>query len=67
MRTDGVRNCFLRRLTGEQVYELMLEVRHYTGAHIQVGIDHITLRISPVKIEVVNFEHIKSLPVSPHL
>ncbi|MDQ7094804.1 DUF3888 domain-containing protein [Desulfosporosinus sp. PR] len=51
----------------EQVYEVKFEVEPYIGAHNEVGIDHVTLRISPNKIEVINFEHIKSFPLASNL
>jgi|GEM_PF-4908437 hypothetical protein len=55
------------RPTAEQVYEFSIEVEPYIGSHYPVGIDHITIRISPTGIDVVNFEHIKSFPLPPDL
>jgi hypothetical protein len=55
------------RPTADQTYELRLEVEPYTGPHDEVGIDHITMRISPTEIDIVKFEHIKSFPLPPNL
>ncbi len=55
------------RPTAEQVYELRLEVEPYAGPHDSVGIDRITMRISPTAIDVVSFEHIESFPLPSNL
>jgi hypothetical protein len=55
------------RPTTDQTYELGLEVEPYTGPHDEVGIDHITMRISPTEIDIVKFEHIKSFTLPPNL
>lgn len=45
---------------------IKLEVLPYTGPHIVVGIDHITIRVSSgPKIDVEKFEHIKSFDLPP--
>ncbi|WP_088186067.1 DUF3888 domain-containing protein [Desulfosporosinus sp. FKA] len=62
-----VRVLEARKPSSDQVYEVSFEVKPYIGAHIEVGIDHVTLRVSPTKIEVVNFEHIKSFPLPSNL
>jgi hypothetical protein len=54
--------------TGDQaVFELKLQVEPYVGPHDSVGIDDITLKISPTEINVMNFEHIKSFTLPPNM
>jgi hypothetical protein len=55
------------RPTADQTYDLGLEVEPYTGPHDEVGMDHITMRISPTEIDIVKFEHIKSFLLPPNL
>lgn len=47
------------------LFNMKLEIAPYLGAHISVGVDHITLRVSSQKVEVEKFEHIKSYPIPP--
>ncbi len=54
--------------TGNQVtFELKLQAEPYVGPHDPVGIDDITLKISPTEINVMNFEHIKSFTLPPNM
>lgn len=46
---------------------IKLEVQPFVGAHNTIGIDEITIKVSPVETQVKKFEHIKSFPIPPHL
>lgn len=46
---------------------IKLQVKPFVGAHNTIGIDEITIRVSPVKTKIEEFEHIKSFPPPPHL
>ncbi len=48
-------------------FVIKLEVAPYLGAHNPIGVDHITVRVSPGEVNVEKFEHIKSYPVPPWL
>ncbi len=55
------------RRTEGQIYEVKLEVEPCIGPHDPVGIDHLTMRISPTKIDILKFEHVKSFSLPPDL
>lgn len=46
---------------------IKLRIRPFVGAHNTIGIDEITMRISPIKTGVEEFKHIKSFDIPPHL
>lgn len=46
---------------------IKLQIRPFVGAHNTIGIDNITMKVSPIKTEVCKFEHIKSFQIPPHL
>lgn len=46
---------------------IKLQIRPFVGAHNTIGIDDITIRISPGKTQVEEFKHIKTFPIPPHL
>lgn len=47
---------------------IIFEVSPYLGAHNSIGIDHVKLKISPSgRVNVEEFEHIKSYPIPPWL
>jgi hypothetical protein len=43
------------------------QVKPFVGAHNTIGIDIVTIRVSPGRTKVESFEHIKSFPLPPHL
>ena len=46
---------------------IKLKVNPYLGAHNSIGVDHITIRVSYDKVEILNYEHIKDYPIPPWL
>lgn len=48
-------------------FTIKLQIMPFVGAHNTVGIDDVTIRISPIKTQVEEFKHIKSFPIPPHL
>ncbi|MTK10771.1 MAG: DUF3888 domain-containing protein [Clostridiaceae bacterium] len=46
---------------------IKLQIRPFVAAHNTIGIDDITIRISPGKTKVEEFKHIKTFPIPPHL
>ncbi len=46
---------------------MKLEVTPYLGAHNTIGVDHITIRVSYDKVEILKYEHIKDFPIPPWL
>lgn len=46
---------------------IKIQIRPFVGAHNTIGIDNITIRISPSETKVEKFEHIKSFSIPPHL
>jgi hypothetical protein len=49
------------------VFDLKLKVNSYTGSHIGVGVDYITLTVGGGgDVEVKKFEHIKSYELPPN-
>jgi hypothetical protein len=44
-------------------FVIKLQICPFVGAYNTIGIDNITLKVSPVKTEVYKFEHIKSFTV----
>ncbi|WP_182629376.1 DUF3888 domain-containing protein [Clostridium chromiireducens] len=46
---------------------IKLQIRPFVGAHNTIGIDDITIRISPSETQVEEFKHIKSFPIPPNL
>lgn len=53
--------------TDGATYEINVEAQPYVGPHDLIGIDHITILVSPLKIEVLKFQHIKSFSLPPNL
>jgi hypothetical protein len=49
-----------RNSSNQGCYDLQIQVEPYTGPHIEVGIDQVTLYIGSDSIRVVDFKHIKS-------
>lgn len=45
-------------------FTIKLQVRPFVGPHNTIGIDEITLEVSPQKTVVQKFEHIKSFPIN---
>lgn len=45
------------------VFVIKLEIMPYLGAHIPIGVDHITISVSSGDVKVEKFEHIKSYPI----
>lgn len=49
-------------------YTVVIETEPYVGAHVSVGRDRVTLKISASgAISVIRFEHLNSYPLPPHL
>jgi len=48
-------------------FTMKLQIRPFVGPHDTIGIDDITIRISPGKTQVEEFKHIKSFPIPPNL
>jgi hypothetical protein len=46
---------------------IKLQIKPFVGAHNTIGIDNITIRVSPMETKVEEFEHIKSFPIPPYL
>ncbi|MBC8061679.1 MAG: DUF3888 domain-containing protein [Clostridiaceae bacterium] len=46
---------------------MKLKVNPYLGAHNSIGVDHITIKISYDKVEIIKYEHIKDYPIPPWL
>ncbi|MBM7613797.1 DUF3888 domain-containing protein [Alkaliphilus hydrothermalis] len=54
--------------TENGMFKMTLEVSPYVGAHNSVGVDQITLIIEAGgDVEVVDYKHIKSYDLPPHL
>jgi hypothetical protein len=45
---------------------IKLQIQPFVGAHNFIGIDNITMRVSPVETKVLKFKHIKSFPLPSH-
>lgn len=46
---------------GKPVWQIKLRVLPYTGPHISIGLDNVTLRLTQgPKVEIVEFEHLES-------
>jgi hypothetical protein len=60
---------YIKRPNGYRtfLFEMKLEVAPYLGAHNSIGVDHITLSVSPGEVKVLEFEHIKDYPIPPWL
>ncbi|MHC1683384.1 MAG: DUF3888 domain-containing protein [Clostridiaceae bacterium] len=43
-------------------FKIVVQVKPFVGAHNTIGIDEATIMVSPVKTEVINFKHIKTIP-----
>jgi hypothetical protein len=56
-----------KRPSVDQMYELKLEAEPYIGPHDQVGIDRLTMAISPTEINIISFQHLKSFSLPPSL
>lgn len=57
----------IKRLNG-YTFIIKFEVSPYLGAHNSIGVDHITLKVSPSgEVKIENFEHINSYPIPPWL
>lgn len=48
-------------------FVIKLEITPFIGAHNYVGVDNITIRISPSGTVLEKFEHIKTLPMPKNL
>lgn len=46
-------------------FTLKVQVKPFVGAHNTIGVDEITLSISPYGIQVENFKHTQSFPLPP--
>lgn len=46
---------------------LNLQVNPFVGAHNTIGIDNLTISITPSGTKVENFQHLKSFPIPPWL
>lgn len=46
---------------------IKVKVSPFVGAHNTIGVDHMTISISPYGNKIDSFEHIKSFPLPPHL
>ncbi|MGK0467380.1 DUF3888 domain-containing protein [Clostridium sp.] len=46
---------------------IKIQIKPFVGAHNSIGIDNITIRVSPIETKVEEFEHIKSFSIPPHL
>ena len=46
---------------------IKMQIKPFVGAHNTIGIDDITIRVSPIETKVKKFEHLKSFPIPPHL
>ncbi|WP_353844206.1 DUF3888 domain-containing protein [Clostridium sp.] len=48
-------------------FVIRLKIRPFVGAHNTIGIDEITIRVSPGETKVKEFKHIESFPMPPNL
>lgn len=48
-------------------FVIRLKIRPFVGAHNTIGIDEITIRVSPGETKVEEFKHIESFPMPPNL
>ena len=62
-----VRVMDAKKNNNEQIYDVTFEVEPYIGPHDEVGIDQMTLSISPIKIDVTDFKHIKSFSLPSNM
>lgn len=46
---------------------IKVQIKPFVGAHNTIGIDNLTIRVSPGRTRVESFEHIKSFPLPPQL
>lgn len=60
---------FIERPDGYRTFAFVIKlgVAPYLGAHNPIGVDHLTIRVSPGEVSVEKFEHIKSYPIPPWL
>lgn len=45
------------------IFLIKIQVKPFVGAHNTIGIDNITIKVSPSETKVEKFEHIKSFPL----
>ncbi|MGN0144083.1 MAG: DUF3888 domain-containing protein [Clostridium sp.] len=45
---------------------IKLQISPFVEPHHSIGIDNITIRISPSEIQVEEFKHVKSFPIPPN-
>ncbi len=60
---------YIKRPNGYRtfLFEIKLEVAPYLGPHCSIGVDHITLMVLSEEVRVIKFEHIKNIPIPPHV
>lgn len=46
---------------------IKVQVKPFIGAHNEIGIDELVIRVKPTEVKVEKYEHIKSFPPPPHL
>jgi hypothetical protein len=46
---------------------IKMQIKPFVGAHNTIGIDNITIKVSPSETKVEKFEHTKSFPIPPYL
>jgi len=63
----AVKILMIKREKQENVFEMLIEIAPYVLAHNAVGVDNISLMISPHKIYVKSFNHIKHYGIPPRL
>lgn len=48
------------------IFLVTIEVTPVVGPHIEVGKDHLTLSITPSKVNLKNFKHLETYELPPH-
>lgn len=48
-------------------FVIKVKIRPFVGAHNIIGIDEITIKLTPGETEVEEFKHIESFPIPPNL
>lgn len=49
------------------IFLIKIQVKPFVGAHNTIGIDNITIKVSPGETKVERFEHVKSFPLPSYL
>lgn len=65
----GVKTLQITRPQGYRTFTFIIKLQllPFIGAHNSIGMDNITLEISPGEVKMIKFEHIKDFPIPQYL